>query len=161
VTEAGLSPQARRVGLLALIATSGPIAFAIEWVFRTRFAPAEMREVYDFTGPELTRIAWWFVPAPLVGLAIGWWIHPALERRALERIRKNPGPSTRTPEERAGLEAMFFATSVPQLVGLLLDFQFLMGADAAPVLATLPVSVGSVFLLGLFPPRGTAKSERR
>jgi hypothetical protein len=157
VTEAGLSSRARRFGLLALIATSGPIAFAIEWLFRTRFAPAEMREVYELTAPELTRFAWWCVPVPLLGLALGWVIHPSLERRALARIQKDPGPSARPPEERASLEAMFLATSIPQLLGLFLDFQFLMGADAAPVLATLPVSVGSVLVLGLFPPRATPR----
>lgn len=142
------SVGARRLGLLALIASATPIAFALEYAARARLATPEMREVYEALGPSLTAAAWWLVPVPaLLGLPLGRLV----SRRVEARTRARLGPAG---AERAGLEALFLATSVPQVLGLLCgDFVFLLGADPPPVLATIGAAVATVFALGLFPPR--------
>lgn len=155
-----MSPRLRRLGLLLATLSAAPAALGLELAIRAYLMPPEVREVYAFVGPELTRLAWWLVPSPLVGLALGLWLEPRLYARALERLRRGGGTSALgeavSEHERAGLEAMFFATSIPQLFGFMQDFMFLLGADIGPVLATMPVSMGSVLVVGLAPRRARA-----
>jgi hypothetical protein len=150
-----MTSRRRRLVLLLATLSAAPAALGLELVIRAYLMPPEVREVYAFIGPELTRLAWWLVPSPLVGLALGLWLEPRLYARALERLRQARGTSSLgeavSLEERAGLEAMFFATSIPQLFGFMQDFGFLLGADVGPVLATMPVSMASVLVVGLWP----------
>ena len=137
----------RKWVLLPAIAASGPLSLGVETAVRLALFTPEMRYLRSLTGPTLTPIAWSLAGVTALGGVVAvpvqrWWY-----RRRLARL----APEARTDEARAkaAFEALYVATSVPQLPALAVTFFFTAGASLLPVAVALGVSALAVLAQGL------------
>lgn len=136
-----------RPGVLALIAIAAPAALGLETIARTLLLPAELAQVRQELRPTLTPIAWGLLIVTLASAPLGLLTLRALTRRFLAKVTATNGDERRRREAR--FEAMFVATSVPQLPAILATFALTAGSDAWPVIATMVTSTIGVVAIGL------------
>jgi hypothetical protein len=128
--------------LLPAIASAGPMALVVDTVMRHILFTRQPEEVQEFLNQELTRIAWFFVPLPLIGGLIGLWRYAPIYFRSLE-------PETADADAKADIKALFLATTFAQVPALLGDMSLVLGANYPPAIATTSMSVTWVFVIGL------------
>lgn len=96
--------------------------------------------------PALTPIGWGLLILTLASVPLGLLTLRALTRRFLAKVTATSGGDKRRREAR--FEAMFVATSVPQLPAILATFALTAGSDALPVLVTMAASTLGVIAIG-------------
>lgn len=137
----------RKWALLPAIAASGPLSLGVETAVRLALFTPDMTYLRSLTGPTLTPVAWVLAGVTAFGglLAVPvqrWWY-----RRRMVRL----APEARTAEARAkaAFEALYVATSVPQLPALAVTFLFTAGSSLVPVAVALGISALAVLAQGL------------
>jgi hypothetical protein len=154
------SPKLLRALVVAAVACAAPVALGFDLVARHFVVGGQPADVQQFLALEITRLAWFAVPGPVLGGLLGFKLYPRLFGRALARAR---GPAAavdagetaaatdardETAEQRADLEALLFATSLAQLPALLGDISVMLGARLGPALCTTSLSTLAVLAIG-------------
>jgi hypothetical protein len=139
-----MATPSRRV-LVAAIAVSSPLSLGVETALRTLLFTDDMRDLRAMVGPSLTPVAWAMVGLTAVAAVVGVAVQGAAFRHAL-RSRDASDPDAR---ERARVQALYVASSVPQLPALVATFLFTGGAALTPVTIALLIAALGVLALGV------------
>ncbi len=137
-----MSPTATRRVLVGLIALAGPVILGLDLVVRSFLMSMQPEDVRELLAESVTRLAWFCVPAPVVGALAAFFSYPRLYRRFA---------SSAAPDHRAAeLKALFLAASFVQLPALLGDLSVMLGANLGPALTMTAISTAAVLALGAF-----------
>lgn len=137
----------RKWVILPVIAASGPLSLGVETALRLALFTPDMRYLRSLTAPTLTPVAW-----ALTGVtALGGLLAVPVQRAWFQRRWRRLSPEARTPEAhaRAAFEALYVATSVPQIPALVVTLLFTAGSSLLPVATALGVSAIAVLAQGL------------
>lgn len=131
--------------LIAGIALATPAALGLETVARWLLLPAELAQLRQEMRPVLTPIAWGLFVMTAVAGPVGILVKRALTERFLARVRAAGGGEKKETEAR--FEALFVATSIPQVPAVLATFTLTCGAGALPALLAVGASVAGVVII--------------
>ncbi|MFO0630872.1 MAG: hypothetical protein U0325_35315 [Polyangiales bacterium] len=137
----------RKWVILPLIAVSGPLSLGVETAVRLALFTPDMVFLRAQARPLLTPFAWGLAAVTVLGGAAAVPVQRAWYRRRLASM----GVEGETPEgrARAAFEALYVATSVPQVPALVVTLCFTAGSALLPVAVALGVSAAAVLALGL------------
>ena len=153
-----MSQKLTRAVVLAGIALAGPMALGLDLVARRIIVGGQPEDVQQFMAEHVTRIAWFFLPGPLIGGLLGFFLYPSLYRRTLARLPSETPAIAEASEHRADLTALMIATTAAQAPALLGDVSVMLGARLTPALCTTALSVTAVLLIGAL--SGPARTSR-
>lgn len=129
-------------GVVAVIALATPAALGLETLARTLLLPAELAQLRQELRPVLTPLAWALLGITALAIPLGFLTLRALRRRFLAKVEATGATERRRRE--AVFEAMFVATSVPQIPAIMATFALTAGSEALPVLVTVALSAAAV-----------------
>jgi len=132
--------------ILPVIAVSGPLSLGVETGVRLALFTPDMVYLRSLTGPTLTPIAWALAGVTALGGALAVPVQRAWYRR---RLARQGAPADEGARARAAFEALYVATSVPQVPALVATFFFTAGSSLTPVAVALGVSALAVLAQGL------------
>lgn len=141
-----------RPGVVALIAVAAPAVLGLETAARALLLPAPLALLRQEMRPTLTPIAWALLALTALSVPLAFWAWRALSRRLLAKVEAIGPAAPAADEKRRGearFEAMFVATSIPQLPAILSTLLLTAGSDALPVLAAMGLSTAAVIAIGL------------
>ena len=140
-------PALPRWLVLGLIAVSMPMGLGIEQVLQRVVRSPDIDAARAAMGPTLAPVAWALVALTAVTVALGVGLRRWLVARGMARLgARRDDPAAR---DRVALEALYLATSVPQVPALLATVASLAGAPFVPVVVAAVVSTVGVVALGL------------
>lgn len=135
--------------LLPLIALTSPLSLGLETGLRTLLFTRDMIDLRAMARPTMTPIAWGAAALTLLAVFVGVGVHRAAFAHALEsRDARDPAAV-----ERARLQALYVASSVPQVPALVATLLFTAGSELAPVAVSLALSAVGVMVMGATAPR--------
>jgi len=127
--------RAARIGVVALVATSAPLALAFETLLRRLLLPPELEALRGDLGPLATDIAWLLTAACVAAAALGLWLQRRWCLRRVQETRSRGGDVPRALTDRT-----FLSMSVPQVPAILATVAFGWGSAATPVIAAMVIS---------------------
>lgn len=132
--------------ILPVIAASGPLSLGVETGLRLALFTPDMRYLRSLTAPTLTPIAWGLAALTALGGVFAVSVQRAWFRRRWKKLSE----AERTVEarERVAFEALYVATSVPQIPALVVTLLFTAGSSLTPVATALGVSAIAVLAQG-------------
>lgn len=130
---------------IAVIALATPAALGLETAARWLFLPAELARLRQELQPALTPLAWGLCALTALAVPLGVGAKRALSARFLARVRAAKGGAKKEAEAR--FEALFVATSIPQLPAVLATFALTCGAEALPALLAALASAAGVLII--------------
>lgn len=136
----------RKWVILPLIAVSGPLSLGVETGVRLALFTPDMVYLRSLTAPTLTPIAWGLAALTALGGLAAVPVQRAWYRRRLAGAGADVTPEARA---RAAFEALYVATSVPQIPALVVTFFFTAGSRLLPVAVALGISALAVLAQGL------------
>ncbi len=136
-----------RPGVIVLIAAAAPAVLGLETAARALLLPAPLAQLRQEMRPTLTPIAWALLALTALSVPLAFWAWRALSRRFLAKVEATGSGEKRRGEAR--FEAMFVATSIPQLPAILSTLLLTAGSEALPVLAAMGISTAAVIAIGL------------
>lgn len=137
----------RQTALLVLIALTTPAALGLETLARRLLLPAEWEAIRRDLHPTVTPVAWVLLALTVASIPAGFATYRALARRFLARADALGGSAERRATAR--LEAMFVATSLPQIPAALATLTLTAGSDALPVVLAVALSAVAAAAIGL------------
>ncbi|MEZ4392103.1 MAG: hypothetical protein R3A48_13475 [Polyangiales bacterium] len=136
----------RKWVILPLIAISGPLSLGVETALRLALFTPDMRYLRSLTAPTLTPIAWGLAALTALGGLAAVRVQRGWYRRRLAKIPE--AERSDDAKARAAFEALYVATSVPQIPALVVTLLFTAGSSLAPVATALGVSAVAVLAQG-------------
>jgi hypothetical protein len=137
----------RRIAILIVITLTTPAVLGVEHLARRFVVPAEWEEIRRELNPIMTPVGWVLLALTVVSIPIAFVIYRALSRRLLAKVEAiGGGPKQRAT---ARLEAMFVATSAPQIPAALAALSLSFGSDALPVLLAVGLSAAAAAAIGV------------
>ncbi|MCC6646984.1 MAG: hypothetical protein IT374_15595 [Polyangiaceae bacterium] len=137
-----MSPATTRRVLVALVALAGPVILGLDLGVRALLMSMQPEDVREFLAGEVTRLAWYCVPAPVVGALAAFVAYPRLRARFTGRAGGD--------RVGADLKALFVTASFIQLPALLGDLSVMLGARLTPALLMTSFSTLAVLALAAF-----------
>src|SRR5438874_314887 len=110
------------------------MALGFDLLARHFVVASQPEDVRQFLSENVTRIAWFIVPGPLLGGILGFFLYPHLFRKNLSRLRAGSSAELEGVEERADFKALMIATTLAQAPALLGDISVMLGARLTPAL---------------------------
>lgn len=140
--------RAKFYGVLAVVATSTPLAMLVEAGMRRLTFPPEFDEVRLWLRPAITPWTWIAVPLGVVAIPLAAAVQRWLVARSLAKLPE----ARRTEAERVSCEydAMLLSTSITQLPAVLATVAFMFGAALPPVATAMAIATVGVIALGLW-----------
>jgi len=135
----------RKWVILPLIAVSGPLSLGVETAVRLALFTPDMVYLRSLTAPTLTPVAWFLAALTALGGLAAVPVQRGWYRRRIAREGAGATPESRA---RAAFEALYVATSVPQIPALVVTLFFTAGARLLPVAVALGVSALAVLAQG-------------
>lgn len=137
-----MSPTTTRRLLVALVALAGPVVLCLDLVVRSFLMSMQPEDVRELLATEVTRFAWYCVPAPVVGAAAAFVAYPRMFAKFLA--------ASKGDRRAADMKALFITASFVQLPALLGDLSVMLGANLGPALTMTTFSTVAVLALAAF-----------
>ena len=139
---------ATKLMIVAVFALTTPALLGIETAARALLMPADWEPIRAEMRPILTPVAWVFFALTVAAVPAGFAVYRAFARRFVAKAQALGGDERRL--QTARLEAMFVASSVPQIPPVLATVTLSAGAEPLPVILAAALSAVAVAAIGLY-----------
>jgi hypothetical protein len=129
--------------VVALVATSAPLALGFETLLRGLLPAPELEGLRRDLGPLATDAAWALAASCAAASGLGLWLQRRWCLRGAEDARARGGDLSRALADRT-----FLSMSAPQVPAILATFAFTWGSAPAPVIAAMVISSLGVLAQG-------------
>lgn len=144
-----MAPKKVRLTMVVLIATAGPTMLLLDWLLQGLLLAAQPEEVRDFFVDLASQWAWYIVPCPALGGLAAFLLYPRIYQFQLARSKSEDPEKS---HHEAGLMALMFCASLPQIPMLFGDFLALMGGPLRATFYTTLISTISILLIAFVAP---------
>lgn len=135
-----------RLVLSSMIALAGPAIFGLDLVVRHFVLGGQPEDLRAFLAENVTKVAWFLVPGPVIGGLLGFFAYPRVYAKAYAKTEGDHDAK----HAAADLRALMVACSLPQLPALGGDLSVMLGSGLLPAVCMTSTAVVAVVVIVSF-----------